>query len=72
MNKIGRIVMWMVLVAMGMLAVLSVAGAFLGAEGAKQFFNSIPLKVYWYILALLFVIGFVEFLQGCHLDYDQD
>jgi cytochrome c biogenesis protein ResB len=61
MGKIGRIVMWLVLAVVGTLALLSVAGAFLGAEAAKQFFNSIPLKIYWYILALLFVIGFVEF-----------
>jgi hypothetical protein len=61
MGKVGRIVMWLVLAAIGTLAALSAAGAFLGAEGAKQFFNSIPLKIYWYILSLLFVIGFVEF-----------
>ena len=61
MDKVGRSVMWLVLAAIGLLMALSAAGAFLGAEGAKQFFNSIPLKVYWYILSLLFVIGFVEF-----------
>jgi hypothetical protein len=53
--------MWMVLVVIGLLAVLSVLGAFCGAEKAKLFFNSIPLGVYWYGLAVLLVAGFVEF-----------
>jgi len=61
MNKLDRNIMWLVLTAIGLLMIFSVAGAFWGAEGAKQFFNSIPLKIYWCILAFLFVIGFVEF-----------
>jgi hypothetical protein len=61
MDKVGRSVMWLVLAAIGVLMVLSAAGAFLGAEGAKQFFNSIPLKVYWLAFALLFAAGFAIF-----------
>ena len=53
--------MWVVLVVIGLLAVLSVLGAFFGAQKAKLFFNSIPLGVYWYGFAVLLVVGFVEF-----------
>jgi hypothetical protein len=59
--KLNRGIMWMALLAIGLLAILSVFGAFCGAEKAKLFFNSIPLGVYWYGLALLLVAGFVEF-----------
>jgi len=61
MNKLGRNIIWLALTAIGLLMIFSVTGAFWGAEGAKQFFNSIPLKIYWCILVFLFVIGFVEF-----------
>ena len=53
--------MWMALLAIGLLSILSVLGAFYGAQKAKLFFNSIPLEIYWYGLALLLVAGFVEF-----------
>jgi hypothetical protein len=53
--------MWMALVAIGLLAFLSILGAFYGAEKAKQIFNSIPLRVYWYALVVLFVVGFSRF-----------
>lgn len=61
MNKPARVVLWLALTAVGLLAIFSIAGAFWGAEKARQFFNSVPLKIYWYVFALLFVIGFVEF-----------
>jgi hypothetical protein len=61
MGKLGRNVTWSALVAIGLLGVLSVFGAFLGAEKARQFFNSTPLKIYWYLLAILFLAGFTEF-----------
>ena len=53
--------MWVVLVAIGLLAALSVLGAFCGAQKAKLIFNSIPLGVYWYGVAVLLVVGFVKF-----------
>jgi len=53
--------MWVVLVAIGLLAVLSVTGGFYGAQKAKSIFNSIPLVIYWYGFAVLLVAGFVEF-----------
>ena len=50
----------------GLLAVLSVLGAFYGAQKAKEFFNSIPLGIYWYALAILLVVGLVEFSRLLH------
>ena len=61
MKKFSRSIMWMALLAIGLLTILSVFGAFCGAQKAKLFFNSIPLGVYWYGLAVLLVAGFVEF-----------
>jgi len=61
MDKIGRIVMWLVLVSIGILIVLSITGAFWGADGAKQFFNSVPLAIYWCIFAVLLLGGFAIF-----------
>ncbi len=64
--KLNRSIMWMALLAIGLLASLSVFGAFFGAQKSKLFFNSIPLLVYWYGLALLLVIGFVAFPRLVH------
>ena len=61
MKKLKRSIMWVALMAIGLLAVMSVLGAFLGAQKAKLLFNSIPLGIYWYGLALLLVAGFVGF-----------
>ncbi len=66
MSKLNRIIMWMALLTIGLLIVLSVFGAFCGAQKAKLFFNSIPLAVYWYGFAVLLVAGFVEFPRLLH------
>ena len=66
MRKLNRSIMWLVLVVIGLLAVLSVLGAFCGAQKAKLIFNSIPLGIYWYGLAVLLVAGFVEFPRLLH------
>jgi len=61
MKKLKRILMWMALLVIGVLALLSIIGAFYGATKAKLIFNSIPLGFYWYGLAALLVAGLVEF-----------
>ena len=66
MRKLNRSIMWVALVVIGLLAVLSVSGAFCGAQKAKLIFNSIPLGIYWYGLAVLLVAGFVEFPRLLH------
>ena len=45
----------------GLLATLSVLGAFCGAERAKLLFNSLPLRFCWCGAAVLLVAGLVEF-----------
>jgi len=59
--KPKRIVMWFALLVIVALIVLSVLGAFYGADRAKLLFNSVPLRFFWYAFAALSVIGFVEF-----------
>lgn len=53
--------MWLVFLAIWLLTIFSVAAAFLGADKARQFFNSIPLIIYWFFLALLFLSGFAVY-----------
>lgn len=48
-------------VLLAILADFSMLGAFAGAERAKLFFNSMPLVIFWCVLLLLFVAGFVVF-----------
>ena len=47
--------------AVALLGVLSIAGAFRGAEEAGKMFNSPPLVVYWFLLAGLFLAGLIAF-----------
>jgi len=61
MKKLSHSMMWVVLIITGLLTVLSVLGAFYGAQNAKSLFNSIPLRVYWCGTAVLLIAGFVEF-----------
>ncbi len=57
--SLRRIWLWVALIAIAALAVLSVVGAFLGAERAGELFNSIPLAVFWCLLLALLMGGFV-------------
>lgn len=49
--------MWAGLIAIILLTFLSIYGAFVGAERAKAFFNSVPLSVYWLALTVLLIAG---------------
>ena len=42
-------------------AVLSVYGAFLGAERAQAFFNAVPMTVFWCLLFVLLAAGFAVY-----------
>ena len=53
--------MWLALVLIIVLTVLSIYGAFIGAERAQQFFNRPPMVVYWTALAILLIIGIAAF-----------
>ncbi|MBL7153570.1 MAG: cytochrome c biogenesis protein ResB [Phycisphaerae bacterium] len=60
-NKLRRTVMWATMALIGLLFLFSVFGAFLGPQRAKEFFNSVPLSVYWVAFALLLAAGIVLF-----------
>ena len=61
MNRFKRVLLWAVLIAILLLALLSIYGAFVGAERAQAFFNSAPLAVYWFALTALLVVGLALF-----------
>ena len=54
-----RIWLWAALIAIAVLAVLSIVGAFLGSDRAGEMFNSLPLAIFWAVLTALLVGGFV-------------
>lgn len=63
------------LFALLLLVLLSITGAFLGANKASLFFNSPPLAVFWMALSVLFVSAFIfwkslylrPYLLLCHV-----
>jgi len=61
MNRLKRALLWAALIAIVALTCFSIYGAFLGADRARVFFNSLPLVVYWLALAALLAAGIVVF-----------
>jgi hypothetical protein len=61
MSRFQRGVLWATLIAIILLTLLSIYGAFRGAERAQAFFNSLPLAVYWFALTALLILGIVIF-----------
>ncbi|MBN1795139.1 MAG: cytochrome c biogenesis protein ResB [Sedimentisphaerales bacterium] len=59
MERIKRIILWAGLALIVALIVLSVYSAFIGAERAKEFFNSIPLQIFWSILLLISIVAVI-------------
>ncbi len=57
-NRTGRIVLILSILLLSQLTVLSVIGAFAGAERSKLFFNSPQMAVFWGLLFLLLLGGF--------------
>lgn len=53
--------MWLALVGILLLIFFSIGCAFLGADRARRFFNSIPLGVYWVAFSLLLAGSFAVF-----------
>ena len=60
-NRIGRLILWAGLVLILLLTAFSIYGAFIGADNAKVFFNSLPLSIYWQVLGLAFIAGILFF-----------
>jgi len=61
MTEFRRTIMWAALALIIALTVLSVYGAFIGAERAQEFFNRIPMAVYWAGFALALAVAIVVF-----------
>ena len=57
MGSFRRIVTALALAGLGLLAGLSVFGAFLGSGGAAEMFNSPPLAAFWIALTVLLAAG---------------
>ena len=60
-NRVKRLVLWAGLLLILLLTGFSIYGAFIGAESAKGFFNSIPLAVYWLAFAVLLISAIALF-----------
>jgi hypothetical protein len=60
-NRLRRVALWAGLLLILLLIAFSIYGAFIGAESAKGFFNSIPLSVYWLAFAALLISAIVLF-----------
>jgi len=54
-----KIVMFATLGVVAVLVLLSIVGAFLGVDGARAFFNSPAMVVFWIALTGLLLVGFV-------------
>ncbi|MBM4024658.1 MAG: cytochrome c biogenesis protein ResB [Planctomycetes bacterium] len=61
MSRFQRGVLWATLLAIILLTLLSIYGAFLGAARAQALFNSLPLAVYWFALTALLIVGIAVF-----------
>jgi len=57
MANFRRALLWLALLLLILLIFLCIYGAFVGAERARLFFNSVPLGFYWWVLLLALVIG---------------
>ena len=60
-NKLRRAIMWGALGLIILLIFLSIYGAFIGPDRAKEFFNSVPLAVYWVAFAFLLAVAIAAF-----------
>jgi len=61
MNRFKRSILWAALIIIVLLTGFSIYGAFLGADRAQAFFNSLPVVVYWFALAALLIAGTLLF-----------
>lgn len=61
LRTLQRIALWKSVGFVTLLGGLSVYGAFIGTKHAKLFFNCLPLVVFWVLLTLLLISGFLLF-----------
>ncbi len=67
MKNSRRAVLWAALVLIILLIAFSIYAAFLGSERAEDFFNSLPLAIYWLALLLLLAAAVVMFRRMVHV-----
>jgi len=60
-NEIRRLLMWLALALIILLAILSIWGAFKGAGWSQWFFNSPPLVAFWLLLTILLIAAILAF-----------
>jgi hypothetical protein len=60
-HGLRRVALWAGLFVILLLIAFSIYGAFIGAERAQAFFNSIPLSVYWLAFAILLISAIALF-----------
>ena len=53
--------LWVPLIVIILLIFFSIYGAFLGSEGAQNFFNCPVLMAYWFVLGLMLIAGSIIF-----------
>jgi hypothetical protein len=53
--------LWAALIIIILLILFSIYGAFLGSEGAQNFFNCPVLMAYWFVLGLMLIAGIIIF-----------
>jgi hypothetical protein len=66
-NRLRRSLLWAVLALILLLIAFSVYGAFIGAERAHRFFDSLPLAVYWVLFAALLIAAIALFHRLLHI-----
>ena len=57
MTNFKRFIMWVVLIMILILILFSVYGAFIGTSRAADFFNTLPLAIYWITFIALLALG---------------
>jgi len=60
---VRKLLNMMILLLLGGFTIASVYGAFVGAERAQTFFNSMPMVVFWCVLLLMLIVGFGVYLS---------
>jgi len=59
--RLRTIILWITLLGIALPAVMSILGAFMGAQRASALFNSPPMAAFWVLLTLLLVAGLIFF-----------
>ena len=61
MSKFRRFQMWAAMVLIVLLMGLSVFSAFYGTQRSQDFFNSLPLTVYWSLFGVVLIVAIASF-----------